>query len=62
MKKLVIIVLVILAVYWLIDHHAPLPLNHDSFGLYNHTVHRTIGVVLLVIAGAVGWMWKPKQQ
>lgn len=59
MKTIVIVVLVILGLYWLLDHRSPLPLNHEQFGLYNHTVHRILGVVLLVAAGVVGWLWKP---
>ncbi len=62
MKTIAIIVLLLLAVYWLFDHHAPLPLNHDSLGLYNHTIHRIIGIVCLVAAVLVGWLWKPKSQ
>lgn len=62
MKNLIVIVLIILAAYWLFDHHAPLPLSHDSLGLYNHTIHRIIGVVLLVGAVLVAWFWKPKNQ
>ncbi|TSC88224.1 MAG: Uncharacterized protein G01um10145_933, partial [Microgenomates group bacterium Gr01-1014_5] len=29
---LTVVVLVILGLYWLIDHSAPLPLNHEQFG------------------------------
>ncbi len=53
LKTLVIIVLVILGFYWLIDHAAPLPLNHEQFGLYNHAIHRIIGIVLFIGAGIV---------
>jgi hypothetical protein len=58
MKTLIIIVLVLLGLYWLVVHGAPFPFSHESFGLYNHTVHRIIGVVLLVIAALVAWKWK----
>jgi hypothetical protein len=58
MKNLIIIVLVLLGAYWLFDHTAPLPLNHESFGLYEHMIHRIIGIVLIVIAALVGWKWK----
>ncbi len=61
MKMLVIIVLVLLGLYWLIDHTAPFPLNHESFGLYAHNIHRVIGVAFLVAAGLVGWLWKVKK-
>ena len=57
-KVLIIALLVLLGFYWLLDHSAPLPLNHDSFGLYNHDIHRIIGVVLFVIAGVVAWKRK----
>ena len=46
-KVLIIALLVLLGFYWLLDHSAPLPLNHDSFGLYNHDIHRIIGVVFI---------------
>ena len=62
MKNIVIIVLVLLGVYWLVDHYAPLPLNHESFGLYNHTIHRAIGIVCLGLAAFFVWRWKLKKQ
>jgi di/tricarboxylate transporter len=62
MKNITIVVLVILGLYWLVDHESPLPLNHEYFGLYNHTVHAIIGVVLLAIAGFFIWKWKFKKQ
>jgi hypothetical protein len=60
MKKVIVIILVILGIYWLVDHYAPLPLNHESFGLVEHGIHRIIGVVLLVVAALVAWKWKRK--
>ncbi len=62
MKTLVSIVLLLLGVYWLLDHHAPLPLNHDSLGLHNHTIHEIIGVVLLGIGIFFSWRWNRKPQ
>jgi hypothetical protein len=62
MKNTIIIVLVLLGLYWLVDHVAPLPLNHESLGLYNHMIHRIIGVVLLVLAAFFTWKWKFKNQ
>jgi hypothetical protein len=59
-KKLVVVLLIIIGLYWLIDHAAPLPFNHESFGLYNHTAHRIIGIVLLAAAGLAWWKWKEK--
>lgn len=61
MKTLIIVLLVLLGLYWLIAHTAPLPLSHESFGMYNHMVHRIIGVVLLVLAGFFTWKWKLKK-
>lgn len=61
MKMLVIIVLVVLGIYWLIAHTAPFPLNHEQFGLYQHTIHRILGVIFFIAAGLVGWEWKPKK-
>ncbi len=36
MKTLVIVILVLFGLYWLFDHAAPMPLNHEQFGLYEH--------------------------
>ena len=55
-----VIVLVIIGLYWLVDHTAPLPLNHEQFGLYLHNIHGIIGVAFLVAAGLVWWKWKEK--
>jgi hypothetical protein len=55
MKVGVIVLLVLIGLYWLIDHAAPLPFNHEQFGLYNHTIHRVIGIVFLIAAGVAGW-------
>ncbi len=61
MKKTIIVVLVVLGLYWLVDHAAPLPLNHESFGLYEHNIHRIIGIVCLAAAALVAWYWKSKK-
>jgi len=61
MKKSVVIVLVVLGLYWLFEHRPPLPLNHEQFGLYSHSIHRVIGVVLLIVAGLVGRFWQPQK-
>ncbi len=59
MKKwLVVFVLLLLGIYWLFDHTAPMPLNHEQFGLYNHDIHRMIGIVFFLSAGLVWWKWK----
>ncbi len=58
MKILVVVLLVIFGLYWLIDHTAPLPFNHEQFGLFNHTIHRIVGVIFLIAAGLVVWKWK----
>jgi hypothetical protein len=53
-----IVVLVIAGLYFLLFHRDPFPLNHESIGLGKgdlHMVHDTIGVVLLGIAGLIGW-------
>ncbi len=62
MKNIIIIALIILGIYWLFDHHAPLPLSHDSLGLYNHNIHRIIGVICLVGAGFVAWKKSTKTE
>jgi len=62
MKMLIVILLIIFGLYWLFDHTAPLPLNHEQFGLYQHNLHRILGVVLLVAAALVGWVWKGKKR
>lgn len=61
-KVVVVVLLVLFGLYWLFDHSYPLPFNHEQFGLYNHTVHRWIGVVLLVVAGVVWWKWHHKKK
>jgi hypothetical protein len=61
-KSFVIIVLILLAFYWLLDHASPYPLNHEMFGLYYHNVHRALGVFLFVLAGLAWWMWKPRNK
>jgi di/tricarboxylate transporter len=53
MKNLIIIVLVLLGIYWLFVH--------ESFVLYKHSLHRIIGVVLLVLAAFFTWKWKFKK-
>ena len=57
-----VIVLVIIGLYWLIDHTAPLPFNHEQLGLYQHNIHQIIGIVFLIVAGFVWWKWKEKQK
>lgn len=59
-RIIIIIVLVIVGLYWLIDHTASLPLNHEQFGLYSHNIHRIIGVAFLVAAWLIWWKWKEK--
>ncbi len=61
MKLLVITFLILLGIYWLVDHASPLPLNHEAFGLYNHTIHRIMGLVFFAIAAMVAWKWHPKK-
>jgi hypothetical protein len=61
MKNTIIIVLFLLGIYWLVDHAAPLPLNHESFGLYEHGIHKVIGVVVLVLGIFFTWKWKFKK-
>jgi hypothetical protein len=62
MKKAIIIILVVVGLYWLFDHTSPLPLNHESLGLYEHSIHRVIGVVCLAIAAFFAWKWRAKTQ
>jgi hypothetical protein len=61
MKSILVTAIAILGLYWLFAHYAPLPLNHEQFGLYDHTIHRIAGVILLVIAGLIFWLWHPKK-
>ncbi len=60
MKIIVIIILMLLGIYWLVDHTSPMPFNHESFGLFEHNIHRLIGVVFFITAVVVGLKWKPK--
>lgn len=62
MKTSVVILLILLGLYWLFDHYRPLPLNHESFGLYQHNLHRIAGVAFLIAAVAVGFFWKRKNK
>lgn len=59
-RIIAIIVLVSIGLYWLIDHTAPLPFNHERFGLYLHNIHGIIGVAFLIAAWLVWWKRKEK--
>lgn len=59
-KMLAVGLLVLVGLYWLIAHYAPFPFSHEYFGLYNHLVHRIIGVICLIAAAAVWFKWQPK--
>ncbi len=59
-KVLVIIALVALGFYWLLFHTVPYPFNHEQFGLYQHNIHRIIGIIFLLAAGLLAWKWKKK--
>jgi len=61
MKLFTIIILVLLGLYWLFDHTAPLPFNHEQFGLYQHNLHRILGIAFLIIAIVVWKKWTPKK-
>lgn len=51
-----IAVLVAAAIYFLVFHTDPLPLNHEAIGLGTlHLAHDAIGVVLLAVAGVFWW-------
>ena len=55
MKQLIIIVLILVGFYFLIDHRAPLPLNHEAIGLgTNHMAHSIFGILLFI---AAGYLW-----
>lgn len=56
MKQLIIIVLILVGFYFLIDHRAPLPLNHEAIGLgTNHIAHSVFGIILFIAAGYLWW-------
>jgi len=61
MKILLIIILVVVGLYLLFAHTAPFPLNHEQFGLFQHNIHRIVGVAFLVAAGIIAWKWKTKK-
>lgn len=57
-RTMAILVLVLLGLYFLAVHTAPLPLNHEAIGLgTNHIAHRVFGIILLAVAG---YLWKSK--
>ena len=61
-RTIAIVVLVLLGLYFLVWHTAPLPLNHEAIGLgTNHMTHRVFGIILLVAAGYV-WKFKGTQK
>ncbi len=62
MKTLVVVVLLLLSIYWFFDHASPLPLNHESLGLYQHEIHRLVGIVFLMAAVIVQVKWKPAKK
>ena len=52
----IIVLLIIIGIYFLIDHMDPLPLNHEYIGLGKlHLAHAAFGVIL--IAGAL-YIWR----
>jgi hypothetical protein len=61
MKLAVVILLILLGIYWLVDHYPPMPFSHEQFGLYNHTIHRLMGIAFFIAAGVVYWKWQPKK-
>lgn len=51
-----IIVLVIVGLYFLIDHFPPLPFNHEDVGLGKlHVAHAAFGIVLI---GGAFLLWR----
>lgn len=51
MKQCIVIVLILAGFYFLIDHRAPMPLNHETIGLgTNHIAHSVFGIILLIAA------------
>ncbi len=55
-RKALIAILIVIGLYFLIDHVNPLPLNHEYIGLGNfHIAHAVFGVVL--IGGAL-YLWR----
>ncbi len=55
-RKTLIAILIVIGLYFLIDHVNPLPLNHEYIGLGNfHIAHAVFGIVL--IGGAL-YVWR----
>ena len=62
MKQLIIIVLILAGLYFLIDHKAPLPLNHEAIGFgINHIAHSAVSIILFIPAGYLWWRNKNNQ-
>ncbi len=55
-RKALVAILIIIGLYFLIDHVNPLPLNHEAIGLGTlHIAHAVFGIVL--IGGAL-YLWR----
>jgi hypothetical protein len=61
LKWLSVSAVVIMGLYWLVDHTPPMPFSHEEFGLYDHTMHQWMGLGCFAIAGLMGWLWRPKK-
>lgn len=57
-KKLLVIALVLVGIYFLLFHTPPFPFSHQAIGLPPyHMVHAAFGIILLLLAG---YLWKKK--
>jgi hypothetical protein len=61
MKMLIVSIFVLLGVYWLAAHYPPIPFSHEQLGLYQHGIHRMVGVIFLIAAGIVWFAWHPNR-
>jgi hypothetical protein len=59
MKIAIVSILVLLGIYWLFAHYSPIPFSHEQLGLYQHDIHRIVGVVFLIVATIVWFAWHP---
>ena len=60
-KKIIVVVLILLGLYFFFAHYPQFPLSHEELGLFNHDIHHIIGTGLITGAGVVWWFGRSKK-